>query len=148
MSVEQTSSIWLTTAGEGTWMLATERGRMWLARWHNTTPSIKAAPTSSGNKTFNLDSRFCQHKTTLFTNHVKNVIMKEHHMIKCCVTCFTYCFARFVMFLLLIYKGLWFCLQSCCYCKHSWNDRDLHAMTLDEYQLLAKIKQTFLRSLV
>lgn len=41
-------------------MLVTDRGRMWLARWHNTTPSIKAAPTSSGSKTFNLDSRFCK----------------------------------------------------------------------------------------
>lgn len=55
-------SVGLTTAGEGTWILATERGRMWLARWHKTTPSISAAPTSSGNKTFNLDSRFCKKK--------------------------------------------------------------------------------------
>jgi len=49
---------WLTTAGDGTWMLATERGLMWLAKWQRTTPSINAAPMSSGKITFNLDSRF------------------------------------------------------------------------------------------
>ena len=50
----------LTTAGEGTWMLATERGEMLLAKWQRTTPSIRAAPTSSGSNTFSLDSMFCQ----------------------------------------------------------------------------------------
>lgn len=49
----------LTTAGEGTWMLATDRGEMLLAKWQRTTPSIRAAPTSSGSNTFILDSMFC-----------------------------------------------------------------------------------------
>lgn len=49
----------LTTAGEGTWMLGTERGRTWLARWHRTTPSVRAAPRSLGSDTFNRDSIFC-----------------------------------------------------------------------------------------
>lgn len=49
----------LTTAGEGTWMLATDRGEMLLAKWQRTTPSIRAAPTSSGSNTFSLDSMFC-----------------------------------------------------------------------------------------
>lgn len=48
----------LTTAGDGTWILATERGLIWLAKWQRTTPSISAAPMSSGRITFNLDSRF------------------------------------------------------------------------------------------
>lgn len=47
----------LGTAGDGTWILATERGLMWLAKWQRTTPSISAAPMSSGKMTFNLDSR-------------------------------------------------------------------------------------------
>lgn len=50
----------LTTAGEGTWMLGTERGRTWLARWHRTTPSVRAAPRSLGSDTFNRDSIFCE----------------------------------------------------------------------------------------
>ena len=41
-------------------MLATDRGQMWLARWQRTTPSIRAAPTSSGSSTFSLDSMFCE----------------------------------------------------------------------------------------
>lgn len=49
----------LTTAGEGTWMLATDRGEMLLAKWQRTTPSIREAPTSSGSNTFSLDSMFC-----------------------------------------------------------------------------------------
>lgn len=47
----------LGTAGDGTWMLATDRGLIWLARWHRTTPSMSAAPISSGKLTFNRDSR-------------------------------------------------------------------------------------------
>lgn len=58
---KETSLGTLTTAGEGTWMLATERGEMLLAKWQRTTPSIRAAPTSSGSNTFSLDSMFCQH---------------------------------------------------------------------------------------
>ena len=50
----------LTTAGEGTWMLGTDRGRTWLAKWHRTTPSVRAAPRSLGNDTFNRDSIFCR----------------------------------------------------------------------------------------
>lgn len=56
----------LTTAGEGTWMLATDRGEMLLAKWQRTTPSIRAAPTSSGSNTFSLDSMFCpQHNNDI-----------------------------------------------------------------------------------
>lgn len=40
-------------------MLATERGRMWLARWHSTTPSMSDEPRSSGSTTFNLLSMLC-----------------------------------------------------------------------------------------
>lgn len=39
-------------------MLGTERGRTWLARWHRTTPSVRAAPRSLGSDTFNRDSMF------------------------------------------------------------------------------------------
>lgn len=49
----------LTTAGEGTWMLATDRGRMWLTRWQRTTPSMSAAPRSSCRLTFSLISMLC-----------------------------------------------------------------------------------------
>lgn len=48
------------TAGDGTWMLATDRGQIWLAKWQRTTPSIRAAPTSSGSNTLSLDSMFCR----------------------------------------------------------------------------------------
>lgn len=48
----------LTTAGEGTWMLGMDRGRTWLARWHNTTPSVKAAPRSLGKDTLSRHSIF------------------------------------------------------------------------------------------
>lgn len=41
-----------TTAGDGTWMLPTDRGRTWLAKWHRTTPSVKAEPTSLGKVIF------------------------------------------------------------------------------------------------
>lgn len=37
-------------------MLATDRGRMWLAKWQSTTPSMSAAPRSSCRVTFNLIS--------------------------------------------------------------------------------------------
>lgn len=40
-------------------MLGTERGRTWLAKWHRTTPSVRAAPRSLGRDTFNRDSMFC-----------------------------------------------------------------------------------------
>lgn len=53
----------LTTAGEGTWMLGTDRGRTWLAKWHRTTPSVRAAPRSLGSDTFNRDSIFCEKRT-------------------------------------------------------------------------------------
>ena len=49
----------LTTAGDGTWILGTAWGRMLFARWHRTTPSIKADGRSSGNVTFNLASMIC-----------------------------------------------------------------------------------------
>lgn len=39
-------------------MLATERGRMWLARWQRTTPSIRDEPRSSGRSIFSLLSMF------------------------------------------------------------------------------------------
>lgn len=60
----------LTTAGEGTWMLGTDRGRTWLAKWHRTTPSVRAAPRSLGNDTFNRDSIFCR-KTNMDTQKVR-----------------------------------------------------------------------------
>lgn len=43
----------LTTAGDGTCMEATDRGRTWLAKWHNTTPSVNADARSFGNAIFN-----------------------------------------------------------------------------------------------
>lgn len=43
----------LGTAGEGTWILGTDRGRTWLAKWQRTTPSVRAAPRSQGRDTFN-----------------------------------------------------------------------------------------------
>lgn len=48
----------LGTAGEGTWMLGTDRGLTWLARWHSTTPSVRAAPRSLGNDTLRRASMF------------------------------------------------------------------------------------------
>lgn len=42
----------LTTAGDGTWMLPTERGRTWFAKWHSTTPSVNADATSFGSVIF------------------------------------------------------------------------------------------------
>lgn len=45
-----------TTAGEGTWMLRTERGRILLANWHNNTPSFRDSGKLSGKVTFNLFS--------------------------------------------------------------------------------------------
>lgn len=42
----------LTTAGDGTWILATDRGFIWLARWHRTTPSVNAGARSSGKAIF------------------------------------------------------------------------------------------------
>ncbi|CAN7998379.1 unnamed protein product, partial [Ixodes pacificus] len=50
----------LTTAGDGTWMLATERGRTWLARWQSTTPSISEGPSSGGKLTFSRLSITCR----------------------------------------------------------------------------------------
>lgn len=51
---------WLTTAGEGTWILPTDRGRTWLTKWQRTTPSIRADPKSSGKQIFSLVSIFCK----------------------------------------------------------------------------------------
>ena len=48
----------LTTAGEGTWMEATERGLTLFTRWQRTTPSVNALGKSSGNDTFNRFSIF------------------------------------------------------------------------------------------
>lgn len=42
----------LTTAGDGTWILATDRGRTWFAKWHKTTPSVSADATSFGSDIF------------------------------------------------------------------------------------------------
>lgn len=42
-----------TTAGDGTWILATDLGRTWFAKWHKTTPSVNADATSFGNDIFN-----------------------------------------------------------------------------------------------
>lgn len=53
---------WLTTAGDGTWILATERGRMWLTRWQSTTPSMREEPRSSGRTTFSLLSILWQNQ--------------------------------------------------------------------------------------
>lgn len=47
----------LTTAGEGMWMIDTERGRMWLTSWQRTVPLDKASPRSSGRVIFSRDSR-------------------------------------------------------------------------------------------
>lgn len=55
---------WRTTAGEGTWMLGTDLGRTWLARWHSTTPSVRAAPRSLGKDTLSRHSMFCGENTT------------------------------------------------------------------------------------
>lgn len=51
-----------TTAGEGTWMLSTERGRMLLANWHSNTPSRRDSGKLSGNVTFNLFSIVYKYK--------------------------------------------------------------------------------------
>lgn len=47
----------LTTAGEGMWMMDTERGLIWLTSWHRTVPLDKASPRSSGSETFSRDSK-------------------------------------------------------------------------------------------
>lgn len=63
----------LTTAGEGTWMLGTDRGLTWLARWHRTTPSVRAAPRSLGNDTLSRASMFWinrQRWTCVIRRHV------------------------------------------------------------------------------
>lgn len=39
-------------------MLGTERGLTWLARWHSTTPSVRAAPKSLGSDTLRRASIF------------------------------------------------------------------------------------------
>lgn len=54
-NLEKKSTI-LTTAGDGTWILSTDRGRTLFARWHNTTPSMSAQDKSCGSSTFNLCS--------------------------------------------------------------------------------------------
>lgn len=68
----------LTTAGEGTWMLGTDRGRTWLAKWHKTTPSVRAAPRSLGNDTFNRDSIFCR-KMNIDIQQVKAGFLQLFH---------------------------------------------------------------------
>lgn len=47
----------LTTAGEGMWMIDTERGRIWLASWQRAVPSDKPSPRSSGRVVFSRASR-------------------------------------------------------------------------------------------
>lgn len=41
-------------------MLATECGKMWLAKWHKTTPSLRADDRFSGKATFSRDSIVCK----------------------------------------------------------------------------------------
>lgn len=55
LTLKKKSTI-LTTAGDGTWILSTDRGRTLFARWHNTTPSMSAQDKSCGSSTFNLCS--------------------------------------------------------------------------------------------
>ena len=47
---------WLTTEGDGTWILGTALGLTWLATWQRMTPSAKEAEMSSGREMRNLDS--------------------------------------------------------------------------------------------
>lgn len=47
----------LTTAGEGMWMIDTDRGRTWLASWQRVMPLDKDSPRSSGRVIFREDSR-------------------------------------------------------------------------------------------
>ncbi len=60
-----------TTAGEGTWMLETDLGRMWLARWQSTTPSLSAAGRSSGSFTFRRDSTLCKKKNPTMVHNAE-----------------------------------------------------------------------------
>ena len=53
-------SFTLTTAGEGTWTLATDLGLIWLARWHSKTPSLNASDKLSGKLLFNRDEIVCK----------------------------------------------------------------------------------------
>ena len=47
---------WLTTEGDGTWILGTALGLTWLATWQRMTPSASEAEMSSGKLMRNLDS--------------------------------------------------------------------------------------------
>lgn len=47
----------LTTAGEGMWMMDTERGRTWFTSWQRMVPLARASPISSGRVIFRRDSR-------------------------------------------------------------------------------------------
>jgi len=62
-----------TTAGDGTWMLVTECGRMWFARWHKITPSCNAPSKSSGNFIFNIVSIICNKKIYINILRANNV---------------------------------------------------------------------------
>lgn len=67
-------------------MLATDRGQMWLARWQRTTPSIRAAPTSSGSSTFSLDSMFCErtdneHVRSLSSHKQRHVVVEQEVLV-------------------------------------------------------------------
>lgn len=76
---------YLTTAGDGTWILPTERGRMWLTRWQSTTPSLREHPRSSGRTTFSLLSILCQkqHRVSIQYQHSPFI-----NIYKCvCVLC-------------------------------------------------------------
>jgi len=63
-NISQNGEKILTTAGEGTCILATDRGLTWFARWQRTTPSVNAGARSSGNAIFNLVS-MCYYKYIL-----------------------------------------------------------------------------------
>lgn len=56
----------LTTAGEGMWMMDTERGLIWLTSWHRTVPFDKASPRSSGSVILSRDSRVWGTQETKF----------------------------------------------------------------------------------
>lgn len=77
----QSRDIWLvlTTAGEGTWMLGTDRGRTWLARWHSTTPSVRAAPRSLGKDNLRRASMFWnitqEHRTHHMSSRQSDIVL-------------------------------------------------------------------------
>lgn len=70
---------WLTTAGEGMWMIDTERGRTWLANWQRTVPLDNASPRSSGREIFRRDSRDWKRnmeRVILLGRYSKKILLK------------------------------------------------------------------------